>query len=338
MKRVLPVVFILFIVVSEGSAQEKTWNVGLFSFFDNVEFGGSAVKIPQTMSGIMLAPEAGLRWDSVHSIVAGVNIMHEFGSVVAIDNFYPTAYYKYNNDHIRFLMGAFPRQGYLDKLSRIFFQDSVYYYRPNINGMFLELGDEKKFVNVWLDWTGRQSETIREAFFLGFSGRYSFGRLYFQHSGSIFHFASRMNPFINEPLHDNLLFHTSAGIDFSGMTILETLDINAGWVAGLERSRADNARFIGLHGLLAEVRAGYKFFELFNSFYAGEGIMYFYGDHGNDLYWGDPAYRAKVYNRADLSLNFVNNRFINLKLTYSLHFLEGRVYHEQMLKMRVNLN
>lgn len=338
MKRVLPVLFILVIFVSEGLAQEKTWKVGLFSFFDNVEFGGSGVKVPQTMSGVMLAPEAVLRWDTIHSIIAGVNLMHEFGSSEAIDNFYPTAYYQYNDDHLKFLMGAFPRSEGLGMLPRIFFQDSLYYYRPNLNGMFLEFRDDKKCFNVWLDWTGRQSETVREAFFIGFSGRINFGHFYLRHSGNMFHFASRMNPVISEALHDNLLFHTSAGVDLSGMTIPETLNINAGWVAGLERARADNNGWVGLHGLLVEARAGYKFIELFNSFYKGEGLMYFYGDHGNDLYWGDPAYRAKIYDRADLSLNFLNNSFINLKLTYSLHFLESRVYHEQMLKVRINLN
>jgi hypothetical protein len=338
MKRVIPVVFIMFIFISEGFAQEKTWNVGLFSFFDNVEFDGSAVKIPQTMSGIMLAPEGGLRWDSLHSIFAGVSLMHEFGSAEAIDNFYPTLYYQFSGDHTRFLMGAFPRSEGLDKFPRIFFQDSVYYYRPNINGMLLEFRDDKKFFNVWLDWTGRQSEMVREAFFVGFSGKYNFGHFYLQHSGSMFHFASRMNPFINEALHDNLLLHTSAGVDLSGMTVFEKLDANAGWVVGLERSRADNTGWIGLQGLLIEARAGYKFIELFNSFYAGDGLMNFYGDHGNDLYWGDPAYRAPIYNRADISLNFISNRYLNIKLTYSLHFLEGNVYHEQMLKVRVNLN
>jgi len=338
LKRIISVVVMFIIFMSEALPQEKTWNIGLFSFFDNVEFGGSSVKIPQTMSGIMLTPNVGLKWDSVHTIIAGASLVHEFGSSEAIDYLYPTAYYGYNRHHIRFLMGAFPRSAGLDNFSRIFFQDSVFYYRPNINGMLLELKDDKKYFNAWLDWTGRQSETVREAFFVGFSGRYNFGPFYIQHSGNMFHFASRMNPFINESLHDNLLFHTSAGIDLSGRTILEKLDINAGWVAGLERSRSDDTGWIGLHGLLVEARTGYRFIEIFNSLYTGEGLMYYYRDHGNDLYWGDPAYRAKIYDRADLSLNFISSRLINIKLTYSLHFLEGRVYHEQMLKVKVNLD
>jgi hypothetical protein len=66
--------------------------------------------------------------------------------------------------------------------------------------------------------------------------------------------------------------------------------------------------------------------------------MQFYNDHGNDLYWGDPVYRAKTSDRADIYLDFIRSSKINLELTYSLHFLEGRIYNEQMLKLKVNLD
>ena len=59
--------------------------------------------------------------------------------------------------------------------------------------------------------------------------------------------------------------------------------------------------------------------------------------HGNDIYWGDPAYRVSPYNRSDFYVNFIQNRTINIGFTYSLHFLEGNVYHEQFLKVNINL-
>lgn len=319
-------------------SQKADWSAGLFSFFDNAEFGKSAVKIPQTMAGVMVIPEAGLTWDTIHRIAIGVNLMHEFGSSKAIDKFYPTAYYSYSSKPLRFIMGAFPRSMAIEKYPRLFFQDSISYYRPNLNGMFLEYLNDQNYINVWLDWTGRQSNNVHEAFFIGLSGRYNLGIFNFQHFGYYYHFASKTDPVINEALHDNALFLTSAGIDLSDRFFPGTLYTNAGWVAGFERARADNTGWISKNGLLVEMRVEYRFVGLYNTFYSGSRLMQFYKDHGNDLYWGDPVYRAKISDRADIYLDLIKNRRVSLEVTYSLHFLEGRVYNEQMLKIRVNLD
>jgi hypothetical protein len=331
---------LLFILFTTGKSisQDLTWHTRLYTFFDNTEFSGSAFTIPQTMAGVMLAPDIGLRWDSVHSINVGVNLMHEFGSSLTIDKFYPTAYYEYLKGPFRFLMGAFPRSPLLDRYPRSFFRDSISYYRPNVNGIFMEYSKNKSYINVWLDWTGRQTESVHEAFFVGISGRYSWETLYLQHFGYMYHYAAVMNPVVEEALHDNTLFQTSFGLDLSGRTILDKLDLNAGWIIGLERARADNTGWIAQNGFLFETNIEYRYFGLLNSFYRGSGLMYFYNDHGDDLYWGDPLYRAKTYNRSDLYLRLSNNKKVDIKLTWSLHFLESKIYNEQMLKVVVNLN
>lgn len=319
-------------------SQEKNWRLDFFSFFDNTEFGRSKVTIPQTMAGVMVAPEFGLTWDTVHKVNVGINLLHEFGSQKAIDRYFPTAYYEYTRGAFRFMMGAFPRSRAVDKYPRLFFQDSISYYRPNINGLFWEYRKQKNYANVWLDWTGRQSKTLNEAFFIGFSGKYNLGIFYVQHFGYMFHLAGKMDPIVEEALHDNVLFHTSAGIDLSGKTFFNTFDINAGWVSRRERSRAENTGWIKLDGFLLETRLEYKWFGLFNTFYSGDGMMYFYKDKGNELYWGDPVYRAKQYDRTDFYITFIHAKTVNLQLTYSLHFLESRIYNEQMLKVNINLN
>lgn len=319
-------------------SQEKIWRLGLFSFFDNIEFGGSQVKVPQTMSGVMVSPEAGLRWDSVHLVSAGVSMMHEFGSRTVIENISPLAYYQYEGRSLRFIMGAFPRNYVTDTYPRLFFQDSLYYYRPNVEGLFLGFGrGHRGYLNVWLDWTGRQSAEVNEAFFAGISARYTENVFYLSHSGYMYHFASKKDPVVEEALHDNLLFSTSIGIDLSGRIFFDKLDLNAGWVSALERARADNTGWIKLNGMLLEARAEFRWAGLFNSFYSGDGLMYFYGDHGKDLYWGDPAYRSGNYNRTDMYIRFFRDEVLDLEFTWSLHFLESSLYHEQMLRVKVNL-
>ena len=337
-KKILAVIVFMLLISWTGHSQEKIWQVGLFSFFDNLEFGGSEVKIPQTMSGVIFAPEAGLRWDSVHRLSIGVNLMHEFGNREALQNFYPTAYYEITRGPFDFIMGAFPRERISGHYPRLIIQDSISYYRPNIEGLFLAFNRNGSYIKVWLDWTGRMSETVNEAFIASINGRYKYGILYLEHFGHMYHYAGKLNPVVSEAYHDNLLFKTSVGIDLSGNTFLNTLEANAGWVAGFERARADNTGWIKMNGFLMETRIEYRKIGLFNTYYIGDGLMKFYEDHGSDLYWGDPVYRAKKYNRTDMYVSFYRDRTINMELTYSLHFLESRIYHEQMIKIRIDLN
>jgi hypothetical protein len=326
------------VLASDAFSQEKNWRLDMFSFFDNTEFGRSSVKIPQTMAGVIVAPEAGVVWDTLNKVNIGVNLLHEFGSPKAIDRFYPTAYYESYRGPLRFIMGAFPRSRALENYPRLFFQDSISYYRPNLNGIFSEYRKDENYFNVWLDWTGRQSKTLNEEFFIGFSGKYKTGVFYVQHFGAMFHYAGKMDPVVEEPLHDNLLFLTSAGIDLSGKTFFSKLEANVGWAVRLERSRADNSGWIKSNGFLMETRVEYKWFGLFNTFYKGDNMMHYYSELGNKLYWGDPAYRSKTSDRADFYISFLQTRTVDLDLTYSLTFMEDRMYHEQMLKLIVNLN
>jgi hypothetical protein len=334
------IALIIWILITPlALTQEIGWRTGFFTFFDNSEFSKSAVKIPQTMSGVVLSPEVALRWDSVHRISGGLSLLHEFGSTKSIDYLYPTAYFTFNRRPYRFVMGAFPRSDVLDRYPRIFFQDSITYYRPNINGFFWETGKNHNYFNLWLDWTSRKTEDTREAFFVGFSGRYEMNMLFAQHFGYMYHFAGTSDPLDDEALHDNILLLSSIGVNLAQMAGLSVFEISAGWATGLERARADKTGWINQGGLLMEAKIEFKGIGLFNTFYKGEGTQYFYNDHGNDLYWGDPVYRSGTYNRSDIFIRFFRSPAsrIDMKLGYSLHFLESRIYHQQVLKVNVDL-
>ena len=321
-----------------GYSQQTTWRARLFTFFDNAEFGGSSFQIPQTMAGVRFAPELNIGFDSVHSIVVGVNLLHEYGSNKVIGDLAPTAYYRYSGNPFTFTVGAFPRDFALDRYPRIFFRDSVTYYRPEMYGILWDYTGKRLFANVWLDWTSRQSNEMRETFFVGFSGKYTPGIFYVQHFSYMYHFAGKMDPVIDEALHDNLLFLTSFGLDYSHKTIFEKLEINAGWIAGLDRARADNTGWILNTAFLSEARVEYKRAGLFNTFFTGNGYMYFYKKHDNELYWGDPFYRAYTYNRSDIYFDFIKKDMVSARIIYSLHFTERTMYHHQALKVSVNLN
>ncbi|MCJ7449854.1 MAG: hypothetical protein MUO72_19425 [Bacteroidales bacterium] len=331
--------FLLFLVISGKCLSQRTiWDIRMFSFFDNNEFGHSSVQIPQTMAGVRFAPNIGLQWDSVNSVITGVNLLHEYGSNKFIGNYYPTAYYKFDKKPFVFLMGAFPRSFIHDMYPRLFFQDSIIYYRPNVNGIMIEYSSKKLRLGLWLDWTGRQAIDTRETFLLGVSGKYKPGILYLRHLSYLFHFSGPINPVVNEALHDNGLALTSIGLDFTGKTLLDKFEISAGWAIGLDRARADGTGWFTHSGFLSETTIEFKRVGLFNSLYLGDGQMYYYEDHDNELYWGDPFYRAKAYNRSDFYIDFIKDKRTSVRLIYSLHFAESRMYHEQALKVSVNLN
>jgi hypothetical protein len=310
------------------SAQDFVWKVGVHSFFDNTEFSNCLVQTSQTMAGVHFAPETGLRWNQKHRISVGTDLMYEFGSDKIIDYSDPIVYYEYTGNPFRFYMGAIPRQFVLDKYPRMFFQDSIRNYRPVITGLLWEYRQEENSAGIWLDWTGRQTHTQHEAFFMGWSGKYNLHVLYAQHFGYMFHLASVKQPVIPEAVHDNGLVLTSLGIDLAAISDFNQLEVNAGWTVGLDRDRGVNL-WNKQQGFLSEVKIEYRGLGLFNTYYKGESQQVFYGEHGNNLYWGDPVYRSSEYDRLDGYVLFLNTGVVQLKFVYSLHFLEHQLFHEQ---------
>jgi hypothetical protein len=360
------IVLLLFLggVGSAFSQQDFLWKAGLHAFFDNNEFAGSLLRESQTMAGVHIAPEVGLGWEKKHRVFVGADIMREFGSDQLIDYSDLIAYYEYSpvthkyintisppnsremrlfeeNRPFRFYMGAFPRKMVLDKYPRMFFQDSIWNYRPLMTGIFWEKRSSGKyFLNAWLDWTQRQTKERNEAFFVGLSGRYNLGMFYGQFFSYMYHFAAKKEAVVSEGLHDNVLVWTSLGIDLTKNTdLFQKLEINAGWTMGVERDR-DIGVFHTPQGFLSEIKVEYKGLGLFNTYYRGRRQQVFYGDHSNNLYWGDPYYRSTEYNRADLYVNFIKTDVVNLRFTYSLHFVERAVvtHHEQLLTATFDLD
>ena len=333
MKKIL---FLTLLLVSFSTniffAQEFVWQAGVYSFFNNLEFAGCSVKNSQTMTGVRFAPQAGLSYDVKHRAFVGIDVLNEFGSEKAVDDYAFLAYYIFDGEPFTFYMGAFPRRATLKNYPRMFFQDSINNYRTVMNGLFWEYRSKKDdFLNVWLDWTGRQTYQNRETFFMGWSGRYNRGLFYGEQFGYMFHFAGTQNPFISEPVNDNGLFLTSVGIDLADKTNFEKLDFNIGWSVGLERDRGTNNGWQKPAGFVSELKVEYRGVGLFNAFYSGEGQQVRYNLHKNRLYWGDQAYRASKYNRADFYICFIKNSVANVKLIYTLHFLEKKMFHEQAL-------
>ena len=320
-------------------AQKFVYQSGVHSFFNNNEFTGCTVKTSQTMTGVHFVPQIGFSYQEKHHIFVGIDAMHEFGSERAVDFYDPVAYYQFDGKPFVFYMGAFPRKPLLTHYPRMFFRDSVQNYRPVMNGIFWEYRSKKDdYANLWLDWISRQSEQRREAFFMGWSGKVHFGIFYGQHLGYMFHFAATKNPSTPESVQDNGLMLTSAGVDLSKRVNFEKLELNIGWSSGLEQDRGTDDGWRHSRGFLSELKVEYRGIGLLNTLYSGRGQQVFHNRFPDGLYWGDQVYRASKYDRADFYVDFIKNQVVNVRLTYSLHFLEKKMFHEQTLNATFDLD
>lgn len=315
------------------TAQTLEWKAGMYHFFDNTEFLGSSYVNDQTMAGIRFSPEIGLKMNQHHFSV-GFDALKSYGSPNLVDSCSPTAYYLFDNGHFRFMMGSFAREGQLNEYSRAFFQDSIRYYRPNMNGFLLAYtGDDFK-AKLFLDWTGKQSPTVHEAFFVGASAAYKKSIFTAEAQALMFHHAGSLQL---RGVRDNILLHPALGLDLAGQTWLDSLTLSVGTLVGLERHRALANNYTSRTGLLVELDATYKGFGMASSTYFGEGIMIDYTSMGSELYWGDPLYRGTFYSRVDLSYDFLRLPYLTGKINFANHFSEGNFYVEQSLIVRATL-
>jgi hypothetical protein len=343
-KRIFITTIIFSLVSLSIAGQKPVFRTAAEAFFDNLEYSGSQVKASQTMAGVHLAPQLGLQWDERHFLFAGIDLLHEFGSERIVDAAAPLAYYEFRGKPFHFYMGAFPRRETLNRYPRIFFADSINHYRPAVNGFFWEIKkDDATYLNLWLDWTSRQTEIRRETFFMGWSGRYQHRIFYGQHFGYMFHFAGVRHPHSPQGVNDNGLLLTSFGLDFAEKARFELLEINAGWAVALERQRSLGDGWHTPQGLLSEIKVEYGGLGIFNTLYWGNEQRVFRSTmngsalSGNNLYWGDPIFSASFSNQTDLYIRFIKTQHVDITFKYGLTFAEHHLYHQQLLTASIHL-
>jgi hypothetical protein len=268
---------------------------------------------------------------------AGAGMLKSSGSDPFIDYVYPIAYYQFRNRKSTFYAGAFPRNELFSNYSDLFFQDSVHYYRPTMQGFLWQIGPNNRKFNVWLDWTGHETATIRETFFIGASGYISKNILFAEFQSYMFHFANTRprNPAFG--VSDNLLGQFSVGLNYSNASGIDTLLFSAGVLAGVER---DRKLANGMHtpvGAVIRLNVEYYGFGTQNMLYAGDRRNIFYNTYNTGLYWNNPFLQAGYYAQSKWYVNLVRNRFVNAKISMNLHISEGKVMHEQVLILKAYL-
>jgi hypothetical protein len=330
-KRIYLLVIITLISSAAAFAQESLdIHFNALGFLDNREYKPFVAR-SRTYSGMRTTLDVGLNVDSMNHFIFGANGIHEFGAQPYFLKVNPVAYYSFTGKSWLFNAGAFPREGLLDDYPRAILNDTLRYYRPNIEGLLARVHNDHFTETGWIDWVSRQTATDREQFLFGFSGKYKpsvKGPFYVSHYFMLEHDAGAAVAVPNDNIRDNGAGQIRLGLDFSHKTILDSLSVEAGGMMSLERVRGLDG-FQKPAGFVANAYLSYGRFALFDEFYKG---------HGHEITYGDAFYEKKTYNRLDIIWTpFLYNR-IKGQFILSLHQVPGfRGSNQEAFRVTVDL-
>jgi hypothetical protein len=207
-----------------------------------------------------------------------------------------------------------------------------------LQGFFWQAGKKSSYFNLWLDWTGHETPTNRETFFIGASGYKKSGLFFADFQSYLFHFANTHPRTPSFHVSDNMLAQFSVGANYSNLSGLDTLLLSVGVLAGYERDRGVAN---GTHtpiGAVVRLNAEYYGFGTQNTLYAGNPRNIFYSSYNNGMYWNNPFLRSGFYLQSKWYLNVFRSQFVNGKLYMNLHFSEGKVMFEQTFTVKALLD
>ncbi|MGV8880021.1 MAG: hypothetical protein ACOH2A_13430 [Sphingobacteriaceae bacterium] len=312
--------FTLFVTISQAQ-QSLDLDFNGSAFLDNREYKAFTPR-SHTYFGTRAALDVGLNIDSMNSFRVGINGIHELGAKPYFLRVDPVIYYQYQNKGWQFNVGAFPRKNLLTSYPISLLNDTLNYFRPNVEGMLVRYANANFRQTVWIDWVSRQTAFDRENFLFGTFGEFkpnAEGAFFISHYFMLLHDAGAGIAVPNDNIRDNGGAQLRIGLDLSNKTALDSLTIDAGGMLSLERVRGIGGFNIP-KGFVANLHMGWKKFEINDSFYAGEG---------HHIAYGDAYYTKKLYNRIDVSwAPFVFNH-IQGKFVFSFHQSPGKLADNQ---------
>jgi hypothetical protein len=300
-----------------ATSQNFEWKAGFHGFFDNREYFNEYTD-PQTIFGSRISVEGGFAVNEYNRFKAGIDYLYEFGSkgdLIAPDFI---MYYNGQLKYINFYIGAFPRRNLIDH-PLILLKDTLEYFRPNIEGMFLEFKTGMFYHNVWIDWTSRQTNTKRETFLIGGEGMIRKNIFFYRHNFIMYHYASPAISVPDDHIRDNGGLTASIGVDLSSKIPLDSLMAASGIAVSYDRIR-NKYDFNFPVGWLSKLMVVHKGF--------GINGLYYNGDRQILLY-GEGFYKSQQYGRLDLFYESNNSRKIRGKLQFSFHFIPGTINSSQ---------
>ncbi|MDR2584669.1 MAG: hypothetical protein LBC84_00360 [Prevotellaceae bacterium] len=319
---------------------EALWSTSLDFFFDNREYN-SVFNKSQTFFGQRIAPEVGVGFDDLHSVMVGAFFLSNYGARPALSVHDYIAYYRYQDQRFNCFAGLIPRSKSFVKYSSAFVNDSLYYYDPNISGLLLQYRGNHGYIELGVDWHSMYSKIDREKFLLFMGSQIWFHSFYAGMHANIYHFSHSR---IHDGVVDNMLIYPHIGIDLSSASHFELFDIRAGWMQAFQNDRKYVGKYVFPKGLQFEIQLEKWRFGINNTFYTGQNLMPHWIapvpdlDYGAGLYWGDPFYRTdSIYDRLEIYWQPHIGDRLSLRIS-TVHHYDGSCWSwQQKVRFLVNL-
>ena len=320
-------IIILSFLFVQSYSQYFGWKVGLNGIADNREYFNKFIA-PQTIFGSRVFGELGFGLNDYHSLHFGLNYLYEFGSEGDLRAPDIIMYYHGQNKNFDLYMGAFPRRGLIE-MPYCMLTDTLMYYRPNVEGMFFQAKQNWGYQNVWVDWTSRQTDTKRETFLIGATGKIMLDRFFYTHNLLMYHYAGPAVPIPGDHIRDNGGMTAMVGVNLSH-AILDSVIVASGFAGSYDRKRnVYDFNFAG--GWFSQVTAIYKGIGLKLTYYQGGKVIS--KNEGSDIpvreglvfLYGDGFYKSGQYTRLDMFWLPFQKKRIKAKFQISLHFIPGVV-------------
>jgi hypothetical protein len=325
---------LFFAVVSVAKVAAQTTldvNFNGLGFLDNREYK-DFVPRSRTYSGMRTELDLGLNVDSMNHFVVGANAIHEFGAQPYFLTVNPVAYYNFTGKSWNFFAGAFPRNSTLANYPRALLNDTMMYYRPNVEGLLAQYHTPHFMETGWIDWMSRQTATQREEFLWGAYGKWIpslHAPLYLSHYAVLLHDAGAAVLTPDDHILENGGAQVSLGVDLSRKQhLLDSLTIGAGALVTFARERGLDG-WQTSSGFMSDIYAAYGPFSIHNEFYDGQP--------GKDITFGDSFYSKKFYDRLDLMWNAFNAKGLTGKFVLSVHRTPGYTSNQEAFRITYEL-
>ena len=308
-------VFAQFSVVDTIERSTLDIHFNALGFMDNREYS-AFVPRSRTYSGTRITLDLGVNLDSLNHFIFGANGIHEFGAQPYFLKVNPVAYYHYESRKWTFNIGEFSRESLLTDYPRALLNDTLRYYRPNVEGLLTQLHTRYGYETMWIDWVSRQTVTDREQFIFGLAGTYipkPEGPFFLSHYFMLLHDAGAEILLPDDHINDNGAAQIRTGLNFGHKTFLDSLRFDVGGMISLERTRGVDG-FKVPKGFVASLYLSYHKFALFDEFYAGQG---------HHIVYGDSFYEKTMYNRADIIYSPFVFKNIKGQFILSIHSSSG---------------
>ena len=361
----LAYILLILVAVSASAAQKPkpsfAYDLDFEMRFDNREFAKSHFTPSMTIFGARLTPYVGLALNeadgTAHRLMAGVDVMKDFGSGKNLDLFQEISLYynfhkKISNTEMEIYAGIFPRRTMEGSWSQAFFSDSLAFYDNNLEGLLLKFRRPQAYFEVGCDWMGQYGQDRREKFMIYTSGEgkvLPFMRL--GYSGYMLHYANSDKA---KGLVDNILLNPYATFDFARIADFQTLTFRIGWLQAMQRDRIYIGRFVYPFGGEFDQEIRKWNVGIHNRMFYGFDMMPYYDmvdnigeKYGTSLYFGDPLYRmhdesgsgAAFYDRLEVYYEPSLGRYLTVRVAALFH-IHGVKFSgsQQVVSLRFNLH